>query len=51
MALEMGFATGIDLAAVIDAARRVEALIGRPLPGRVMHAGALARFRRAGAGA
>jgi hydroxymethylglutaryl-CoA lyase len=36
---ESGFDTGIDLAALIDVARRVESVIGRQLPGQVMKAG------------
>jgi hydroxymethylglutaryl-CoA lyase len=36
---ESGFETGIDLAALIEIARRVESVIGRPLPGQVMKAG------------
>jgi len=36
---ESGFATGIDLDALIAVAQRVEAIIGRPLPGQVMKAG------------
>jgi hydroxymethylglutaryl-CoA lyase len=35
----MGYETGIDLERLIDTARRVEAIIGRPLPGQVMKAG------------
>ncbi|MFW5678757.1 MAG: hydroxymethylglutaryl-CoA lyase [Pseudomonadota bacterium] len=36
---ECGIETGIDLEQVIEVARRVEAVIGRPLPGQVMKAG------------
>ena len=36
---ESGFDTGIDLAALIEVARRVESVIGRQLPGQVMKAG------------
>jgi hydroxymethylglutaryl-CoA lyase len=36
---ESGFDTGIDLDALIAVARRVEEIIGRPLPGQVMKAG------------
>ena len=36
---ESGFDTGIDLEALIAVARRVESVIGRPLPGQVMKAG------------
>src|SRR5213593_2508918 len=35
----MGVATGIDLAKLIEVSRRVEQIIGRPLPGQVMKAG------------
>jgi hydroxymethylglutaryl-CoA lyase len=36
---ESGFETGIDLEALIAVARRVEAIVGRTLPGQVMKAG------------
>jgi hydroxymethylglutaryl-CoA lyase len=36
---ESGFDTGIDLEALIGVAKRVEAIIGRTLPGQVMKAG------------
>ena len=36
---ESGFDTGVDLAALIAVAHRVESVIGRPLPGQVMKAG------------
>jgi hydroxymethylglutaryl-CoA lyase len=36
---ESGFDTGIDLDALIAVARKVEEIIGRPLPGQVMKAG------------
>ena len=36
---ESGFDTGIDLEALIDVAKRVEAVIGRTLPGQVMKSG------------
>jgi len=36
---ESGFDTGIDLAALIAVAQRVESVIGRTLPGQVMKAG------------
>ena len=35
----MGIDTGVDLAALVDAARWAEALVGRKLPGRVKDAG------------
>jgi hydroxymethylglutaryl-CoA lyase len=36
---ESGFDTGVDLEALIAVAKRVEQVIGRPLPGQVMKAG------------
>src|SRR6202008_565050 len=36
---EAGYDTGIDRTALIEVARRVESVIGRPLPGQVMKAG------------
>ena len=36
---ESGYDTGIDLAALVAVAHRVESAIGRPLPGQVMKAG------------
>lgn len=45
MCHELGIETGIDLEALIEAARMAEDIIGRPLMGRVMHSGALAAFR------
>ena len=36
---ESGYDTGVDLDALIEVAKRVEQLIGRPLPGQVMKAG------------
>jgi hydroxymethylglutaryl-CoA lyase len=47
---EMGISTGIDLDALIDCARLAEAIVGHPLPGKVMHAGSLTRFRQAASG-
>ena len=41
---EMGVDTGIDLAALCEVAREFERLLGRALPGQVMHAGP--RLRR-----
>ncbi|MFO1313004.1 MAG: hydroxymethylglutaryl-CoA lyase [Burkholderiales bacterium] len=47
---ESGFDTGIDLAALIEVARRVESVVGRPLPGQVMKAGPrLRRYSHEGA--
>lgn len=39
MCEEMGIATGLDLDALIDCARRAEVIVGHPLAGRLMHAG------------
>lgn len=36
---ESGYDTGVDLDALIAVAKRVESLVGRPLPGQVMKAG------------
>jgi len=44
---EMGIETGIDLEALVEAARLAERIIGRPLPGRLMHAGTLTSYRAA----
>ncbi|MFO1284475.1 MAG: hydroxymethylglutaryl-CoA lyase [Burkholderiales bacterium] len=41
---ESGYDTGIDLEALIGVAKRVEAVVGRPLPGQLMKAGP--RLRR-----
>ena len=46
---EMGIETGIDLERLIEAARLAEEVVGRPLPGSVMHGGTLDRFRKAAA--
>jgi hydroxymethylglutaryl-CoA lyase len=35
----MGYATGIDLDALIEVSKRVEEMIGRELPGQIMKAG------------
>jgi hydroxymethylglutaryl-CoA lyase len=45
MCEEMGIATGIDLEAMIDAARLAEDIVGHPLPGSVMKGGSLRRLR------
>ena len=42
---EMGIRTGIDLEALIDAARLAEDIVGHPLPGSVMRGGSLKRLR------
>lgn len=43
---ELGIETGVDLEALIDAARLAERIIGRRLDGKLMHAGSLAAWRR-----
>jgi hydroxymethylglutaryl-CoA lyase len=48
MCEEMGIATGIDLDRLIDCGNLAEEIFGRPLPGKLMHAGTLSRFRGAG---
>ena len=47
---EMGIETGIDLDRLIEAARLAERIIGRPLAGRIMHAGSLRQYRAADPG-
>jgi hydroxymethylglutaryl-CoA lyase len=44
---EMGGESGVDLEALIEAARLAERIVGHPLPGRTMKAGTLAGFRTA----
>lgn len=46
MCEEMGIATGVDLDALIEAAKLAEEVVGHPLPGSVMRGGTLARMRR-----
>ncbi len=41
---EMGIATGIDLDALVEAAKLTETLVGHVLPGKVMKGGTLTRF-------
>jgi hydroxymethylglutaryl-CoA lyase len=43
---ELGIETGIDLEALIESARIAEEIIGRPLPGKIMHTGGLNRIRQ-----
>lgn len=43
---EVGLETGIDLDQMIAAATLAETIVGRPLPGSVMHGGTLAQFRQ-----
>jgi hydroxymethylglutaryl-CoA lyase len=45
MCEEMGISTGIDLDALIECARLAEAIVGHPLPGKIMHGGSLSRYR------
>jgi hydroxymethylglutaryl-CoA lyase len=42
---EMGVETGIDLDALVEAAKLSEELVGHPLPGKVMKGGTLTRFK------
>jgi hydroxymethylglutaryl-CoA lyase len=42
---EMGIDTGVDLEALVDAAKLAEELVGHPLPGKVMKGGTLTRFK------
>jgi len=51
MCHEMGIETGIDLEAMIEAARLAQDIVGRELPGSVMKGGSLAKFRQASAAA
>ncbi len=46
MCEEMGIETGIDLAALIEAARLAEDIVGHPLPGSVKMGGSLDTLRR-----
>ncbi len=46
MCHEMGIETGVDLEALIECARMAESIVGHSLPGKVMHTGSLARFRK-----
>jgi hydroxymethylglutaryl-CoA lyase len=39
----MGVETGVDLESLIEAARLAEKIVGRPLPGHVMHSGPVPR--------
>ncbi|HEX8165114.1 MAG TPA: hydroxymethylglutaryl-CoA lyase [Beijerinckiaceae bacterium] len=45
MCEEMGIATGVDLDALIEAARLAEEVVAHPLPGAVMRGGTLDRLR------
>ncbi len=46
MCEEMGIETGVDLDALIGCARMAEEIVGHPLPGKLMRAGTLGRFRQ-----
>ena len=46
MCHELGIATGIDLEKLIAAARLTEEIIGRTLPGKIMHSGPLSALRK-----
>ena len=46
MCHELGIETGIDLEKLIAAARLTEEIIGRTLPGKIMHSGPLSTFRK-----
>lgn len=45
MCEEMGIETGVDLDALIGCAQLAEEIVGHPLPGKLMRAGTLGRFR------
>jgi hydroxymethylglutaryl-CoA lyase len=45
MCEEMGIETGVDLEALIGCAQLAEDIVGHPLPGKLMRAGTLGRFR------
>jgi hydroxymethylglutaryl-CoA lyase len=47
MCEEMGIRTGVNLDALIEAARLAEEVVGHPLPGSVMRGGTLAKLRSA----
>ena len=47
MCQEMGIETGIDVEKLIEAGRLAEAILGRSLPGRVLHSGTLTPYRKA----
>lgn len=49
MCEEIGITTGVDLERLIDCARMAEEIVGHPLPGKVLRAGSLKRFRDAAA--
>lgn len=43
---EIGVETGVDLERLLEVAREAEAIVGHPLPGKVMRGGNLERYRR-----
>ena len=43
---EQGIETGIDLDKLIEVARLAEDIVGHPLPGSIMHAGSLSKYKR-----
>ena len=45
MCEEMGIKTGIDLAALVQAAKLAEEMVGHPVPGKVMKGGILSSLR------
>lgn len=47
MCEEMGISTGVDLEQLIACAQMAEEIVGHPLPGKVLRAGSLKRFRAA----
>jgi len=47
MCEEMGISTGVDLEKLIECAQMAEEIVGHPLPGKVLRAGSLKRFRDA----
>ena len=49
MCEEMGISTGVELEMLIDCAQMAEEIVGHPLPGKVLRAGSLKRFRDAAA--
>ena len=44
---ELGIETGVDLDALIESARLAESILGRQLPGKIMHSGSLRQYRQA----
>ena len=42
---ELGIETGVDLDRLIEVAQLAEDIVGHPLPGSIMHAGSLTRYR------